>query len=187
MKLTPYTPEQTQELIEYFYKIAQNQIDLNRFSIDCIKRIYDEYLSTFKMKWYRWSAVDFETFVDKLDIWNSNTEIFTRFIDGAGAEVYKCTSLERICGLGAISENHLKAHSPVRFTELEKEIITFTNNFNRTFSPCSNFIDRYKICTKYAKTPFEIEESDIMWISNIEYWWNNSNEKMEKIRDLQSK
>lgn len=187
MKLQKYTPKQTKDLIDMFYTVAGNQRELNQFIVCRIDTIYDEYCLHFKRTWYRWSPVSKKDFVSKFNAFNGGsyiTNINFDETDELGLDWYKTDTMRWAKIPFYFNTHHLDKHSDYTFTGLEREVLSYIGGMNDMFSERSKFANAFKIATRYAKKPFEIEEDDVVWIEQLTKLRDDSQRLMDKINAL---
>lgn len=176
MKLRPYTPVETDELLNKFKIISDYCYSINKSAYTLVLHKYAQYLENFKMGWFTWSPLDFEKFCKQLS-WTG-----VRFTEYNGYYpnqfekdfFYKPLKLLRHTHYTQIYDYHFTRYGVPAFTENEHNIFEGAGEIVTEFVFDYELHTKYITLIKYASQPFEFDESDIKWLEKIERLYNKA-------------
>lgn len=176
MKLRPYTPAETNELISKFSLIADYQYAISEKVHLLILSKYYDYIDNFKISLFTWKPCDFEKFCKHLswsgvrfiDFNHNYPSLFDKTFFNKPFKVFRHTFHSKIF------DTIFTSYGVPGFTESELDML------NEAAILTDYFIFNYELHTKYstlinyASKPFEFDESDIKWLEQIDLLYNRA-------------
>lgn len=183
MKLRAYTPEETDDLIDSIKFIASNSVDINTRAVQILKLKYMEYLSSFRVTLFKWTALDFDEFVKTLYCHGSYVREKAKLYPNTFEldfyktpfKYYRNTNFQPI-----FYEHVLEKYDIPVLTNYEKDLLLLAKHLTDYVVLHFKLHDKYRTLINYAKKPFEFEEDDISWIESVKL----SKKKIEDFYEL---
>lgn len=179
MKLRPYTPEETDDLINKFKVVSDYCYSINASAHVMLLDKFYEYIRNFKKSLFTWKALEEKDFIDRLTCYNHPRIISIDGSDGSSLFENDLFSKEGdfVYGFGyfnTIDISILERYGIEKFNKDEMDILNKASTLTDDFYLNYDLREKYTVLIKYAHRPFEFDESDIKWLERIDYFYNKA-------------
>ncbi|AQW88625.1 hypothetical protein FDH34_gp100 [Serratia phage BF] len=172
MRLQPYTPEQTDQLLADIKFIATHAVIVNVEAVEILEKKYAEYLEHFRWTLFKWKPLDKKGFVESLYIYKSYI-IENKPSDGYSRSTFQEHFLNEPSKFYRgetfhfrLYQHQLEKYGVPLITDDENKIIKIASELT-DFMFDYDFHKKYSVLVNYAHRPFEFDEVDIGWIERV--------------------